>query len=180
VNLSIHPALVIQPPVVRLSANAEIARAPSVQFSLTSIPPGADDAATSSKSLTASLSSKIPPIHWLIFKSSWITHPLRSIPITETSSLLRGDPPLRSASVLSFSWVLHLNFSLTIRATGSHVPHKSPDQIHATFMPDATQSVNRLPLGSSWSSESLSVLTSSPRFRHLISGSLALVSLILT
>jgi hypothetical protein len=46
VNLSIHPALIIQPQVERLSANAEIARAPSVQSALTSIPHVVDDAAT--------------------------------------------------------------------------------------------------------------------------------------
>jgi hypothetical protein len=32
-----------------------------------------------------------------------LTHPLRSISITESSSLLRDEPPLRLASVLSFS-----------------------------------------------------------------------------
>ncbi len=95
------------------------------------------------KSQTASLSSKIPPIDWLIFNPSWMIHPLRSLSITETSSLLWGDPSLRSASVLSFSWVLHLNFSLYIRATGSHVLHVSLDQGHAAFMPDAAWTVCR-------------------------------------
>jgi hypothetical protein len=36
--------------------------------------------------------------------------------------------------------------ALSIGPTGSHVPHKSLDQVHAIFMPDATQAVNRLPL----------------------------------
>ena len=66
-----------------------------------------------------------------------LTHPLRSISITETSSLLQNDPPLCLASVLSFSWDLHLNFSLNIEATDSHVPHKSLTQSHAIFTPEA-------------------------------------------
>src|SRR4030042_3292570 len=61
-------------------------------------------------------SSHLP---WLIFKSRWLIHPLRSIPITEPSSLLRGDPPLYAASVLSSLWVLHLDFSLHIGVVGS-------------------------------------------------------------
>ncbi|HYA12912.1 MAG TPA: hypothetical protein VEF33_01100 [Syntrophales bacterium] len=69
--------------------------------------------------------------------------PLRSIPITGTSTLIRVGPRPCPASVLSFSWVLHLNFSLSIGTTGSHVPHKSLDQVRATFMPDAVQAVNR-------------------------------------
>ena len=38
-----------------------------------------------------------------------------------------------------------LGFSLSIEATGSHVPHKSLDQGHATFMPDAIWTVSRSP-----------------------------------
>src|ERR1035437_4114808 len=106
--------------------------------------------------------------------------PLRSIPITGTSILLRVGPPPCPASVLSFLWVLHLNFSLIIGTTGSHVPHKSLDQVHATFMPDAAQAVNRSLLDLSWSPVSPPVLTSSISFRHLISSSLALASLNLT
>ena len=85
--------------------------------------------------------------------------PLRSIPITETSTLLRVGPPLCPASVLSPSWVLHLGFSLIIGTTGSRVPHNSPDQVRATFMPDAIQAVSRSLLDLSWSSVS-------PQFRH--------------
>jgi len=59
------------------------------------------------------------------------------------------------ASVLSLSWVLHLSFSLHIGTTGSHVPHEGLDQVHATFMPDATQAVSRFPLDLSWSQVSL-------------------------
>ncbi|MGA7145900.1 MAG: hypothetical protein WBY47_15480, partial [Desulfobacterales bacterium] len=57
--------------------------------------------------------------------------PLRSICITQISSLLRVVPPLCLASVLSHLWGLHLCFSLNIETTGSHVPHKSLDQVHA-------------------------------------------------
>jgi len=72
VNLSTHPAPIIQP---------------SVQTTLPS--------------------SQVPPIKWLTFESGWIIQPLRSISITETSTLLRVGPPLCPASVLSPSWVLH-------------------------------------------------------------------------
>lgn len=81
--------------------------------------------------------------------------PLRSIPIIGTSSLLRVGPPPCPALVLSFLWFFHLNFSLNIGATGSHVPHKSPNQVHATFMPDAAQAVDRFPLDLSWNLISL-------------------------
>jgi hypothetical protein len=39
-----------------------------------------------------------------------------------------------------------LGLSLIIGTTGSHVPHKSLDQGHAIFMPDAAQAINRFPL----------------------------------
>ena len=42
------------------------------------------------------------------------------------------------------SWGFHLDFSLCIGATGSHVPHKSLNQGHAAFMPDAIWAVSRL------------------------------------
>ena len=61
----------------------------------------------------------------------------------EPSSLLRAAPPLCPASVLSFSWGFHLNFSLSIGAAVSRVLHRSLNQSHATFMPDAAQAVNR-------------------------------------
>ena len=68
------------------------------------------------------------------------------------------------ALALSFLWVLHLNFSLIIGTTGSHVPHKSLNQVRATFMPDAAQAVSRSPLDLSWSMVSPPVLTSSIHF----------------
>ena len=73
-----------------------------------------------------------------------------------------------------------LGFSLAIEATGSQVPHKSLGPGHATFMPDAAWPVNRFLPGFSWANNSLPVLTSSLPFRHVISGSLPLVSLTLT
>ena len=62
----------------------------------------------------------------------------------------------------------------------SHVPHKSLNQVHAIFMPDAAQAVNRFPLNLSWRPASTPVLTPSLIFRHLINGSLSLISLIPT
>ena len=90
---------------------------------------------------------------WLTKQCDQMTQPLRSIPITGTSTLLRVGPPLCPASVLSPLWGLHLGFSLNIRATGSHVPHRSQDQVPATSMSDATQAVNRFPLDLSWDIE---------------------------
>jgi len=94
--------------------------------------------------------------------------PLRSSPITEPSSLLRVAPPLCPASVLSHLWGFHLCFSLDIRATGSHVPHKSLYQVHAVFMPEAIWPVIRYPPDLSQGNDYPSVLTSSLRFRHFI------------
>jgi len=94
--------------------------------------------------------------------------PLRSIPITETSSLLQAAPSLCLASVLSLSWGLHLSFSLDIEATGSHVPHRGLSQSHATFMPDAAQTVSRFPLDLSWRTESHQFWRRQNYFRHLI------------
>ena len=91
---------------------------------------------------------------WLTNFQNWMTQPLRSIPITEASSLLRAVPPLCSASVLSSSWDLHLDFSLSIRTTGSHVPHESQNHVHATFMPDAARAINRHPPNLSWDGNS--------------------------
>ncbi len=96
------------------------------------------------------------------------THPLRSISITEISSLLLDDPPPCSALVLRPLWGLHLGFSLNIGTTGSQVPRRSQVQSHAISMPDAAQTVSRCPLRLSWNPESTPVLTSSYEFRHLI------------
>jgi hypothetical protein len=80
-----------------------------------------------------------------------LTHPLRSSPITGPSTLLQDDPPPCFASVLSFLWGLHLNFSLDIETIRlRRIPHKSLDQVHAISMPDAAQTINRHPLGLSY------------------------------
>jgi len=73
--------------------------------------------------------------------------PFRSIPIRETSTLLRIGPPPYHASVLSFLWDFHLNRSPYIGMTGSHVLRISLCQVHAAFMPATAWAVNRLPLG---------------------------------
>ena len=95
--------------------------------------------------------------------------PLRSISITETSSLLRVAPPLCLASVLSFLWDLHLNFSLNIETIRlRRIPHKSLTQFHAIFTPEAAQAVSRFSLNLSWTHNRNPVLTSSIIFRRLI------------
>ena len=104
--------------------------------------------------------------------------PLRSIRLSRTS--LRVAPSLRPASVLSSLWVRHLDFSLCIGAAGSHVPHESLDHAHAASMPDATRAVSRLPSGLSQVNDFPPVLTPFLRFRHVISGSLAFVFVVLT
>lgn len=106
--------------------------------------------------------------------------PLRSTSITEVSALLRAAPSLYPALVLRRLWGFHLRFSLNIGMTGSHVPHKSLNQVHATFVPAAARPVNRFPPNLSRANDYLPVLTTSIRFRHFISGSLTFVSLALT
>ena len=124
--------------------------------------------------------TRLLPVTWLTFACYELAHPLRSNPITGPSTLIRDNPPLCLASVLSRLWVRHLRFSFIIKATGSHVPHKSLDQVHAISMPDAAQTVNRFPLDLSWRSPSTPVLTPPLILRHLINGSLVLISLIHT
>jgi hypothetical protein len=104
----------------------------------------------------------------LTFACCELAHPLRSRPITGPSTPILGDPPLCLASVLSFSRDLHLNFSLNIETTGSHVPCRSLTQSHATFTPEAAQAVKRLPLNLSRTLHRSPVLTSPITFRRLI------------
>ncbi len=91
-----------------------------------------------------------------------------------------SSAPVPRLGTLTLMGASHLGFSLPIKATGSQVPHKSLSQGHATFMPDAAWPVNRFPPGLSWANDSHPVSTPSLRFRHVISGSLALVSLTFT
>ena len=88
--------------------------------------------------------------------------------------------PVPCIGTLTLMRSSHLSFSLNIRTTGSHVPHKSLDQGHATSMPDAARAVSRLPHKLILGYRKPPVLTSSLYFRHLTSGLLALVSLTLT
>ena len=60
------------------------------------------------------------------------------------SLLLQVDPPLYSASVLSSSRDLRLDFSITIGVVGSHVLYQSLCDVRAAFMPVTVWSVNRL------------------------------------
>src|SRR6266542_3554731 len=66
-------------------------------------------------------------------------------PRYQASPLLRTRPSLRLALVLGSSWVFHLEFSLGIEATGSHVLHKSLSWARAAFMPVTTRAVSRFP-----------------------------------
>src|ERR1700757_4389184 len=45
--------------------------------------------------------------------------------------------PVPGIGTLTLIGSAYLDFSLSIRATGSHVPHRSLVQSHAAFMPDA-------------------------------------------
>jgi len=81
--------------------------------------------------------------------------PLCSSPITGPSSLLRAAPPLCLASVLRLLRDRRLSRSLSIKATGSHVPYQSLYPVHATSMPVAAQAINRFPPSLSWSVASL-------------------------
>ena len=101
----------------------------------------------SSRSQAYAKETRFLPVSWLPIACCELTHPLRSSPITGPSTLLRDDPPPCPASVRSRLWGHHLRLSLSIGTTGSHVPRKSPDQVHAISMPDAAQTINRLPLG---------------------------------
>ena len=136
-----------------------------------------------SKNLTVLVdaeSNSAPPSCLVDHHFRELAHPLRSSPITGPSTLILDDPPLCLALALSFSWGLHLNFSLNIEATGSHVPRESLDRSHAIFMPEAAQAVSRYP------PEVIPGLGKDPgfdptiKFRHLIDGSFSLVSLIHT
>ena len=58
----------------------------------------------------------------------------------------RHSAPVPRIGTCILTGASRLDSSLSIGTTGSHVPHKSLDQIHATFMPDTTQTVSRFPL----------------------------------
>jgi len=100
-----------------------------------------------------------------------MTQPLCSARITRTQryyGLLRPCAPPRYAHPHGAN---HLNFSLIIGTTGSHVPRKSLEQRHAIYTPDTTQPVDRLPLDSSRTTLLNPVLMSSLCFRCFSNGS---------
>jgi len=123
---------------------------------------------------------KFLPVTRLTHTHDGLTHPLRSSPITGPSSLLQDDPPPSCASILSPFVVLTYRVFSYHHRKGSHVPRKGLNQGHATFMPDAARPVSRLLPCLSRDQHRTPVLTSTLLFRHLISGLLALISLIHT
>jgi hypothetical protein len=86
--------------------------------------------------------------------------PLRSTTITAASTLLRTCPPLFSISILLALQVRCLCRSLCTAKQVPSVQRKSPEQDHATSMPDAVQPVNRFPLNLSQGNITSLVLTS--------------------
>ena len=75
------------------------------------------------------------------------TRPLCSSPITGPSSLIRGDPPQTSASVLSPRGFGRLCFSLGIQGLVPAVPRRRLCPTHALYTPAAARPVIRLPTG---------------------------------
>ena len=78
-------------------------------------------------------------------------------------------PPLCPASVLCSSRFGHLDFSLCIAAQVLTFRTRAWSELRAAFMPDAARAVSRHP-PSCPGRMAASVLTSSNRFRHVISG----------
>jgi hypothetical protein len=93
---------------------------------------------------------------------------------------LRVVPPLASASVLSLSWFFHLSFSVYIGAEVPTFRSTAIQQIQATSMPDAASVRKQASPKLVPRQRLFAVLTSSLRFRHFISGSLAVLSLSVT
>ena len=149
------------------------------------------------KRLRLRLAHPAPPTRRrLTAKLTRTTPPLRSRPITGRSSLLREGPPLRPASLLSPSRFPPLEAlapddqpqatttplaSRPIGATGSPVPHESPDHARATIH------AGHPPGQSAGSRQARPGATTGPRFRmsplrfrHVNGGSLPLVFVIHT
>jgi hypothetical protein len=103
----------------------------SIHTAPASLPPG------TSRFQAYAKRTRFLPVSWLPIACCELAHPLRSIPITETSSLLRDDPPPSCASILSpFVGLTYKVFS-SHHIKGSQVPRRSLTQIHATFTPEA-------------------------------------------
>jgi hypothetical protein len=147
------------------------------------------------KRLWLRLAHPTPPTRRrLAAKQARTTLPLRSSPITEPSSLLRVGPPLCPASLLCPSQIGCLGFSLQttgrrpkplhwpgrpIGATGSRVPHESPDHaratIHAGHPPGQSAGSRQANPGATTRPR---FRTSSIRFRHFNGGLLSLAFVI--
>ena len=84
---------------------------------------------------------------------------LRSLTITVSSTLLQACPPLCNALIISASQFPACAFLFSSSRQVPAVPHEGPVQDHASSMPGAAWSVNRLLPNSSCSNENSAVLT---------------------
>jgi len=85
--------------------------------------------------------------------------------------------PVPRIGTLALAGASRLSFFLRIGATGFRVPQKSLIRVHAASKPDATRAgLQNSPELVPGATTFLLVSTSSCVFRHVISGSLALVS----
>jgi hypothetical protein len=75
-------------------------------------------------------------------KSAAMTRPLRSTAITAASLLLRGSPPLSSASVFRPRGWGSLRLFPWHRRQGSHIPYPSLIELLAAYTPDAARAVS--------------------------------------
>ena len=107
-----------------------------------------------------------PPCPW----------PLGSLCLSQTSSLLRAIPPLRTAFLLQLSQGFCLSRSVRIGAEGSHVPLNRRVIGSCHLNAGGRRARNRHRPCSSRVNDSNPVSTSFLRFRHVISGSLAFIS----
>ena len=142
-KLALHPALITQPQAKRSGTTSQ-----------RPVPPL--DGLTTRRNEPASgrvAAGEFIPLAESARQRNRVIGPLRSMPITGTSTLLQAHPPLCLASVLWPSWGFHLGFSLGIEATGSQVPCSSQDRTRATLMPDATLAVSGSPQRSSRSND---------------------------
>ena len=90
--------------------------------------------------------------------------------------LLRAIPPLRAAFLLTLLQVCCLSGSVNISAEGSHVPLNCRVTQSCHLNAGDHRVRNRLRPCSSRDNDSVPVLISFLRFRHVISGSLAFIS----
>lgn len=92
-------------------------------------------------------------------------HPLRSMRMTRTSSLLQDDPPPAYATILS-PFVDHTYRVFSAHhMQSSHVLHTSLDHARANCTPGAVEAGDRLPLDASWRRVTTPILTPSQNFR---------------